>query len=165
MTGITLVTALTAASAAVGVVGTLQAARANADASEYNAKIQERDAIVADQNRKATLEMSRIAADDKRRENRRTMSAIRASYGSSGLDLAGSPLDVLEDSAVESELDATRVEYEGRVRGREGALQMLGLQEGSKLSRMEAKNYKKAGGIAAIGAGLSGEGRTLERTN
>lgn len=133
-------------------VGAIQSANAQAAAADYNAKIADRNAIVAEQNRQLALQTASIDADEKRRENRRNLSSMRAAYGASGLDLAGSPLDVLTDSATEMELDAQRVEYEGRVRGREGALEVLGYQEKATLSRMEKKSAKTAGMIGAIGA-------------
>lgn len=155
--------ALSIAGTAVSAIGAIGSAKAQSAAASYNAQIADRDVVVADQNRKLAIEQARIDAEDKRRDNRRVLSSMRAAYGASGLELAGSPLDVLEDTAIEQELDAQRVEFEGRARGREGALQMLGLQESATLSRMEAKSAKSAGYMGAIGAGLSGAGTTLSR--
>jgi len=156
--------ALSAVGTVVSVVGALSAAQAQAQAADYNARVADRDAYVADQNRKSTLEMAEIDAADRRRENRRALSAIRASYGASGVELAGSPLDVLQDSATELELDAQRTEYEGRVRGREGGLQMIGFGERATLSRMEARSARAGGVFAALGQGFSGAGTILSRT-
>mgnify|MGYP000874971371 CR=1 FL=1 len=152
------------ASGAIGAVGAIQSANASAAAAEYNARVQERNMIIADQNRKQSIDTAEIAAGDKRRENRRVLASMRAAYGTSGLDMAGSPLDVLEDTALEQELDASRISYEGRVRGREGAIQMLGLQEGANLSRMEGDAAKTAGYIGAAGSLVGGIGKSLSRT-
>lgn len=141
--------ALTAIGGVISAVGAMQSANAQAEAANYNAAISDRNAIVAEQNRQLNLRTADIDAADKRRENTRNISAMRAAYGASGLELAGSPLDVLTDSATEMELDASRIEYEGRVRSREGALEVLGLRERSTLSRMEAKNAKTAGYLGA----------------
>lgn len=158
-----LSTALAIGGTAISAIGAISAANAQARAAEYNARTAERDIVVADQNRKLAIEQARIDAEDKRRENRRVLASMRASYGASGLELAGSPLDVLEDTAVEQELDAQRIEFEGRARGREGALQMLGLQESATLSRMEGRSARTAGIMGAIGTGLSGAGNVLSR--
>jgi len=144
--------------------GVYQSAQANAAAADYNARVADRDRTVADQNRKAVLDQSRIDAEDKRRENRRVMASIRASYGASGVELAGSPLDVLTDTALEQETDTQRIEYEGRIRGREGALQMLGLSESAALSRAEKRNYKRSALPGALGVGFGGVGDVLART-
>jgi hypothetical protein len=164
MAALSLATILSLGGTVVGAVGAYTGAQANAASSEYNARVADRDRIVADQNRKAILDQTRIDVQDKRRENKRVMASIRASYGASGVELAGSPLDVLTDTANEQETDTQRVDYEGRIRGREGALQMLGLSESSTLSRMEAKNYKRAGFWGAVGEGLGGAGNVLQRT-
>lgn len=159
-----LSTALAIGGTAISAIGAIQSANAQSAAARYNAQIADRDAVVAEQNRKLALQTARIDAEDKRRDNRRVLARIRTQYGASGLSLAGSPLDVLEDTAVEQELDAQRVEFEGRARGREGALQVLGLQEDAALSRAEASSAKTAGYIGAFGTALSGAGTALSRT-
>lgn len=156
-------TALTIGSTIFSATGAMSAANAQASASEYNAAVANRNAMVADQNRKLSIQQSRIDAEDKRRANRRVMASIRAQYGASGLALSGSPLDVLEDTAAEQELDAKRIEYEGRARGREGALQMLGFKESADLSRTEARYARSGGRRNALGIGLSGAGTLLSR--
>lgn len=164
MTGLEgLAAVASAVSGVIGAFGAIQSANAQAAAAEYNAKISERNAAIADQNRKQAIETSEIAASDKRRENRRVLASMRAAYGTSGLELAGSPLDVLEDTAVEQELDTQRVKYEGRLRAREGAIQMLGLREDATLSRMEGKAAKTAGYIGAAGQLVGGIGTALTR--
>lgn len=164
LAGIGLSSLFAGASAVATVIGTISSANAASASAEYNAKVQDRDAFVADQNRNATLNQARIDMEDKRRSDRRTLASIRASYGSSGIELAGSPLDVLMDTATEQETDTQRVGYEGQIRGREGALQALGMSEGANLSRMEAKSAKRGGFFGAVGAGLSGAGNILSRT-
>jgi hypothetical protein len=164
MTGLEgLAAAASAVSGVIGALGAIQAANAQAAAGEYNARIQERDALIADQNRKVAIETAEIASEDKRRDNRRVLAAMRAAYGTSGLEMAGSPLDVLEDTAVEQELDVQRIRFEGRARSREGAIQMLGLREGANLSRMEASAARTAGYIGAAGQLVGGVGTALTR--
>jgi len=152
-----LSTALSIGGAAIGAIGAVQQGKAASSAANY-------DMEVADQNRKMAIETARIDAEGKRRDNRRVLASIRTQYGASGLSLAGSPLDVLQDTAIEGELDARRTEYEGRARGREGALQMLGFQEDASLSRMEASSAKRAGYTGALASTLSGVGTALSRT-
>lgn len=164
MTGLEgLAAAASAVSGVIGALGAIQSANAQAAAAEYNAKIQERNAIIADQNRKQAIQTAEITATDKRRDNRRILASMRAAYGTSGLEMAGSPLDVLEDTAVEQELDVQRIRYEGRARAREGAIQMLGLREEATLSRMEGQAAKTAGYIGAAGQLVGGIGTALTR--
>lgn len=154
-------TAATVASTAVTAVGAAQANAATRASANYNADVAERDAAVADQNRRSAMTTARIAAEDRRRDNRRALSSIRASYGASGLDLAGSPLDVLLDSATEGELDAQRTEFEGRAQARSSALQMLGLRDDAALSRMSGRGSS----LPVLGTLLGGAGTALQRTN
>lgn len=151
------------AAGVVGYMGAKQAAEANAQAAEYNAKIAERNAIIADQNRVTAVRQSDIDAEDHRRETRRIMASIRTAYGASGIEIAGSPLDVLEDTALERELDTERIRFEGKVRSREGAIQMLGLEEEATLSKMRAQNERTAGRYAAFGSLIGGIGTGLSR--
>lgn len=150
-------------STAITTAGVLQQANSSQAAAEYNAKVAERDAMVADQNRKATIDQAYVDAADKTRENNRVLSTMRASYGASGLDLMGSPLDVLTDTAMEQGLDVRRIEYEGEIRGRESALQMMGYQESAALSSAEASSISSGKALAALGTVSSGVGSTLTR--
>jgi len=144
MTGLEIIGALSAvasvASGVVGAMGAQQQGAATAAAANYQAQVATRNATVARQ--QATAE-----ADDQRRENRRQLGAIRAAYGGSGIEMAGSPLDVLEDTALEQELDVQRIGYRGELRA-------AGENDKATLSLMEAKNAKKAGQIGAVSSVL-----------
>lgn len=155
--------ALTAVSGIVGAIGAKNAADAEAARYNHQAKISERNKAIADQDRLNAVRTSQLAAEDKRRENRRRFASVRAAYGSSGLELSGSALDVLRDTSVEMALDERRVEYEGQVKNREGALSMLYLQEDADLSRVSAKNAKSAGKAAMIGGLLAAGGKAYEQ--
>lgn len=148
----------TVVSGAISAMGAIQAGNAQAAAAERDAQISERNKVIADQDRIQAVRTAQIAAEDKRRENRRQYAAIRAAYGTSGFELAGSALDVLADTSEEMTLDERRIEYEGTVRNREGALQMLYLQEDADTSRVAGANYKRAGYTSAASGLLSSVG-------
>lgn len=150
-------------SGVVGAMGAIQSANAQAAAADYNAQIQERNMVIADQNRKQAVTTADIDADEKRRENRKTLAAMRAAYGSSGVELAGSPLEVLSDAATELELGASRTAYEGKVANREGGLQMLASSEQATLDHMEADSAQDAGPLNAFGFLMGGVGNALTR--
>lgn len=147
-----LSTIFTVASGALSVISAIQQSNAQQAEANYERQIANRNRIVADQNRQLALRTAEIDANDKRRENARTYASVRAAYGASGIEMAGSPLDVLEDTALESELDVRRTEYEGRVRGREGALEMLGYSEKAQQAKMKGQNAKTAGVLNIAGA-------------
>lgn len=156
--------AVTVVSGVTGAVGAVAGANATAAAAKANQKFAEAEALVADQNRRNATVTANQAAEDKRRENRRIISSMRASYGASGVSMEGSPLDVLADSATEGELDAQRIEYEGRARARDASLGIMSAQRSSVLSGMEARNARAAGWLGAGNALLSSAGQALKRT-
>ena len=142
MTGFEIVAALSAAasvaSGVVGAMGAMQQGKAQSNAATYTAQ-------VADRNAKIARQQADVEQEDQRRENMRQRGAIRAAYGGSGIEMAGSPLDVLEDTAMEQELDVERIGYRGTLRA-------LGENDKANLARAEAENAKSTGAIGAIGS-------------
>lgn len=140
MTGLEIIGALSAAasvaSGVVGAMGAMQQGKAASAAANYQAQVAKRNATMA-------RDQAAVEQDDQRRENMRQLGAIRAAYGGSGLEMAGSPLDVLEDTSIEQELDVERIGYRGNLRA-------LGEEDKANLALAEASNAKKAGAIGAV---------------
>ena len=126
-------------SAIVGAAGSAYGAYQSNQTGKYNQRVAEADAEAAGQ--KAAYD-----ADLHRSRVRKLLSSQRALYGKSGVDLAGSPLLAIEDTAGQGELDALAIRYGGSV---------------------DAARSKSQGQLAAIqgrtGAvvGLGQAGRTL----
>lgn len=156
--------ASTAVGGVVDAVGAAREGEANAQAQEYSAETARANKVIADQDRRLAVKTAQIDAADRTRENRRTLSSIRAAYGMSGGDLSGSPLDVLQDTAMELELDTQRVLYEGRSRNREGALQMLGFQRDAENATRGAANARSAGALSSFGAIINTGARLTRMT-
>ena len=156
-------TAASLGGAALTTVGTIQAANAQARAAEFNAATAEAEAAIERQNRSDAIRLANRDVEAKRRENRRLLSSIRASIGSSGLDLAGSPLDVLADTSREAEFDVENIELEGRARANESARRAVGFDNEATLNRNRASSSRTAGYFGGLGSGLSGVGTTLSR--
>lgn len=154
-------TAISAASSVVGALGAIQQGRAAQQAAEYNARVAERDAAVVERNALMARRQAEVAGEDKRRANRRILSSVRTAYAANGVSMAGSPLDVMFDTAAELELDAAREEYEGTARASEGGMEALGLTERAQLSRMEGASRRRAGVLSAFGILTSGVGGAL----
>jgi len=145
MTAVALVAGLQLAAGVVSGLGAVQQLNAQAAASEYNAR-------VADRNARTVLQQTESEAESQRREGRRKLSAIRAQYGASGLTMEGSPLDVLEDSAMEVELDVQKTRYKGH-------MEALGYTEKAKLSRLQAESAKDARALSFTSQLLGGAER------
>jgi alkanesulfonate monooxygenase SsuD/methylene tetrahydromethanopterin reductase-like flavin-dependent oxidoreductase (luciferase family) len=127
---------------AVSVLGALSSASAERRAANFNAAAAERDAAVARQNAAAD-------AQAQSREARRRIGAARAAYGAAGVALEGSPLDVLEQSAAEAEMDKLNILYKGE-------LQAMGYDDSAALSRSRAKDATTAGLFRAGSTVLTG---------
>ncbi|MPZ43949.1 MAG: hypothetical protein GEV05_11180 [Betaproteobacteria bacterium] len=127
------------AGTAFSVAGAISGASSQANAAKYNAQVAERNAQVS---------RAGAAADAQTldRRARQRIGAARAAYGAAGVDLEGSPLDVLEQSAAEAEMDKMNILYKGE-------LQAMGMQDTAALNRSRAD--------AAIGEGVYGAGRAL----
>jgi hypothetical protein len=126
----------------VGAQGAMQEAEAKAKAAEYNAQ-------VADRNRKIIKDQTQAAMADKRSENRRIIHSFRASYGASGIDMSGSAVDVIHDTAIEQFLDLRRIKYIGKIK-------MIEQKDTANLARMEATADMQAGRISALSSVLNG---------
>ena len=156
---------LLAAAAGLQVVGAITSANAESAAARRQASIDERNRVLADQDRQLAIRTAQIAAEDKTRENRRRLADLRANLGASGLEMAGSPLDLLEDTSIEMALDVRRTEFEGRVRGREGAIEMQNYADSAAANRSRAKSAKTAGYISAGASFLSGSAQASRAYN
>lgn len=157
MTGIEIAVAgLALASTAISVVGAISQGQASMDAYSAQATADYRNAALADQDRIQAVQTAQLAAEDSRREHRRQLAQLRAAYGSTGIEFAGSPLEVLQDTATEMALDERRIEYEGQMTGRSYALKALGLRESAGLASNAGVNAQGAGLLNAVGTGASG---------
>lgn len=108
MTGIEIAAGAALAASAVAAAGTIVQGQASSDMADYNARVSENEAVAAKQ---------QAAYEEERQRERaaRLRSSTRAAVAKSGLDLEGSPLTVMEDTAVNAEMDALAVRYSGSV--------------------------------------------------
>lgn len=122
----------------ISAVGAIQGAMVQQATAEYNAEVAQNTAS-------AISAQTYNEITDKRRENRRQLGVIRAAYGQNNLSLAGSPLDVLEDTTVEQEYDVAKIKYQGEVKAQ-------GYRDQAELFKMEAKTAPMEGFIGAATA-------------
>jgi hypothetical protein len=117
-------------------------AKASSNASKFNARVADNNAVIAEQNAAADESRQRRAAD-------RQLAQTRALVGAAGVTLEGSPLEVLEDQAMEAELDALNIRYGG-------ALQASNYRSQSQLGRSAARSAMTQGYISAGSSLLKG---------
>lgn len=158
--------ALSAASVAMTAVGSANAAagaaaqgEAGRRAGEYNATIAENEAAQAERNRQVALQRATLDARDQAVKNRATQGQIRAAYGASGFGVEGAPLDVLQATAVEGQLDIDKILYKGDIEGANWTDQANSYRNKATLFRMGGASAAAAGQIGASTAILSGFGK------
>lgn len=169
--GATLSTVGTALSGVMSAASALSSGQSQSSAAQYNAAVARNNAIVAQQN--AQIAADQAAADARRQRDQaiKEKGKMRAAYGASGVTVEGSPLDVLEESALNAELDALITEYNGGLRARAYQNQAVAELNTATLEDMRGEaalsgSYTSAagslfGGAAKVGSRLTpGPGST-----
>jgi DNA repair ATPase RecN len=130
------------ASSAVSAIGQLKQGDAAKKAGDMNA-------ANARQNASDAIEQARLNEVQQRKDSYKVISSARADYGASGATLEGSPMDVLEQSSRNAELDALTIRYGGQVRAN-------AYERDAKISEMEGNAARSTSRLAAAGTFLSG---------
>jgi hypothetical protein len=133
-----------AASAVIGAVAVVRQGQAAKAASEFNAKM-------ADRNREIAKSQTDALSIQQRRQAIKQLGSMRAGYGASGVTLEGSPLDVLEESVAEAELENQNIHYQG-------LLKQQGYQADAGLDRANGRNAARIGYLKGASGLLSAAG-------
>jgi len=134
-------------SAGVGAYASVASADAQADAEEFNAKVAANDA-------RASAEQANFEAEQRRSRTRRLLASQRASALKSGVTEGGSLMNVQEDTAIQSELDALAAIYTGQIESNRSRAK-------SQLGFAAARNTRSTGLLTATGEGLGGASKGL----
>lgn len=129
----------------LGAAGQIQQGQAAARAAEYNADTLQMQASMI-------KEKAKVDARALRTQGIRELGSMRASYAASGVQLEGSALDVLADSARRIKRDELTTKHQGVL---EAKMKMRDAQQ----VRMEGRAAKRAGNMAAVGTLLGGAGK------
>ena len=130
-----LIGGATAVSAVGQVIGGIQEKRA----AEYNAQVQEQDAVAAEKKAKYDEGIHRERV-------KRLLSEQRATIGKSGVDIKGSPMLAILDTIEKGELDALAIRHGGKLQAQKS-------RSGATESRLRGKQ--------AFTRSLFGAGSTL----
>jgi hypothetical protein len=109
----------------------------------------EAESELAKNNATAAAQQASAAEDAQRRRSRSILARQRAAIAESGIGFGGSSEVLQQDSAVQAELDALTVRYEGRMRG-------LGFQTDASVAKSRSKSAMAGGYLAASGQLLGG---------
>lgn len=135
----------------MAVLGTVMSANAQKEQGEAAKKTAEYNAGISRRNAEISMDQAATDAEAQQRDARRRAGAMRAGYGASGVTMEGSPLDVLEDSAITAELDRQNILYKGRIRA-------LGFEDEATLYDMSGSNAEKQGNSRATATLVGGLG-------
>jgi hypothetical protein len=127
------------AGAALGGFGSIFSGIQQAQANTFNAKVARQQADQAEAEAAADAEQTR-------QDNQRKLGAAEAAFGASGVDLQGSPLDVLSDLATQGELSRRLILYKGK-------------NQANQFLTQAAIDRSQAG--AALAGGILGAGTTV----
>lgn len=122
--------------------GAIQKGIAESDAGEYNAKIAEQNAQQAEIQAAEDERVHRVIA-------RKQIGQMQASYSASGITSEGSPMEVLQESAANAEMDAHKIRQEGANRAR-------AFREGATLDQMGASAARTGGYMGGASSLLRG---------
>lgn len=153
-----------AVAAVISAAVTVAQSQAQSKAAKASARLQERRAD-------AIREATDFKAEQHRRRVKRFIASQRATVGAAGVALEGSPLEAIEESAAEGELDALMIKYSGSIeesdarasaaldRYRAKSIKTSGyLSAAAQIANGFAKSY---GGGASAGGGGSGGGANM----
>lgn len=139
--------AMMAIGTSVTAYGQIQQGKSQAAMAKYNAKLAKRSA-------KEAKDSAEYEAKQKRRETARFIGKQRALYGKAGVTIEGSPLEIVQETAAQGEMDALMIE---RGYAQQGAAYL----SQAKLAEMRARNYKRQGYYAAGSTLLTGGGQMM----
>lgn len=142
MSGWTTATYFAAASAAMATVSAVSQAQQQKSAAKYNQQVAENQAIASRQQAASNAEMQKRSAAKK-------IGSMQATYAASGVSVEGSALDVLEESARNSELDRQNILYGGELRA-------MGSESTASLEKSRGDNAMTSGYLSAAGSLFQG---------
>ena len=136
---------VSAAGAGLSYKASQDQAKATERTAKYNAKVQENAAIQEDMEMREQISRTR-------RENKRLLASQRAGVATSGIELTGSPLEILGANAANLELQAQDM-------ARQATLGVMRGQTQAKATIWEGKQTAAGIRLGAAGTLLSDAGR------
>lgn len=153
MTAMMIGSAMAAASSISQAQAAKQQYQSQADAANYNA-------TVANQNAETALQASSANEEAQRRKSAQDMGHLRAGLAENGIGLdSGTATDLTEQSALNAEMDALNIRYQGQTQARAYKTQSALDTQAANQARSNASAAMTQGYLSAGSAALTGYGR------
>jgi len=145
------------ASTVASVGGTMYQSSANAAAAEYNAEVNQQNAILADRRAKDAIERGQMEEERKKREATILKKQQEGSMAAAGLDTSyGSPLDIITSSYAAAQTDAAIIRANAEREAEDFGVQAQNQRSNARMNRMTASNARTSGMISSVGVALDG---------
>lgn len=148
-------TALAAVGTGISAYGLIQQGKSQQREANYNAAVQENNAISAGY---AAMQEQQAAArevDTLREQRDRMFASNRTAAAASGLTLSGSVLDVMGDTSLQSEKEISMAYYRGNVNAQNSLNQANNLRSQAVMTRNAGANAKRGAYFQSAGTLLS----------
>jgi len=144
--------------ASITTVSTIQQGRAAKKQGDFQSKIAARNAEQAIKDAEGKRQAASAAAVQKEREGRELKARQVAGFAKSGVELRGSPLSVLVQTAQDTAADATTIRREGAILAATDEFRAGTLIAQGTAAKARGKATQRASVLSAVGTGVSGVG-------
>ena len=137
MSPVAIAAAATTASGFLGFKGNMAAAKAARQTAEYNAQVQENEAIL--------LQRAKIAEENQlRKQAARLEGTQRVATAKSGITMSGSPMQALADTYFNTEFDALKIQYASSIEQTQkvSAATLLRAEGAARSSALRTRAYQ-----------------------
>lgn len=144
------------AAAATSAYGIVEQGRQTKRQASYDAKVQENNALSEGYAAIQEQQASHREAEQLRDVRMRNLGSQRTAVASAGLTLSGSALDVMSDSAIQSEQDIYMTLYRGQVSSQNTGQRASNLYSQAGMTRTSGRNAARSSVLSAGGTLLGG---------
>ena len=161
MTGAEVALVAVAASTALAATQTMVQASNQAKMARYNAQVAEQNAMAAQRQAEADAERQQRQID-------RQLAKRRTAVSAGGVSMEGSPLDLLEDLAMEGQLDVLGIRQRGLSEARQFSIAASRSRSESRAAMQEGllgAGRQVTSGVASIAGSYKPSGKPVTRGN
>ena len=145
------------ATGVVGGVSAYQQGKAQQAQYNYQAKVNEENAKIAQENANVQRQQGIEEARLQRIKAASTIGAQKTAMAANGVDVTqGTAVDVISDTAAMGELDALQTQYNYEMKARGYEAQAGNFQNQANLDVISGKNAYQAGKLNALSSGVKG---------